>query len=198
MVPFDNYTTGAARAVNGAELIDMSSERKEVQNLFPLFKKGYIYYLWDGIIREESIAANNPSQPSQPSSPKVEEESIAANNPSQPSQPSSPPNPCLNPKIHKRIEGNKVVSYNGCDATMENCREIFTTADGKPRNPPPNLKSYFYEVSKERTGCRLRCPGMRHMIEKDYKDSSGQVVNVCRQLGTTPGGRRGVSKRKKK
>ena len=209
MEPFNDYNKGVAKAVNGAELINMSSEHNDVKRLFPPLNNGYDYqyYLWDGRIRI-------PKPAPQPTSKTLNKNKIVMSKdtitkpPDQKAPVVQEPEPrvveaqmsksCKNPRIFMRIENKELKSFNGCDATMENCSAIFFDRDGKKRYPPPNLQSYFYDPNPNSPGCRLRCPGMVHEINKDYKNADGEVVNVCKQLGTTPGGRRGDTKRKKR
>ena len=80
------------------------------------------------------------------------------------------------------LQNNEVKTFKGCDGTMENCSAI-------------SKFEIIYDPNPNNLGCRLRCHGMIHEIDKD---ANGKVVNVCRKPSTISGGRRMDSKRKKK
>lgn len=187
MEPFCDYNNGAVKAVKGGELINMSSEHEDIKKLFQPLNNGlnYPWYLWGGNIRipkRPPPALPTPGKPTPGPPPAVRKKPN--------------PIPCINPSIIKRIENGIETSFNGCDATMANCSEIFKNPNGTDRNSVPNLKSYFYDTNPVSPGCRLRCPGMTHDLSRDTVDpKTGHVSNYC---SIAQAGQRGCDKRKKR
>lgn len=169
------------------------------------------YYLWDGKVykpssnsqqRDDSKLSSNIQQRDDPKSEPPTSSNIPPSNPQQRDEPNASYSPgvserksvsrpsfqtCENRRIFKRVvddeNGRRIEQYEGCPATKENCSEILKDhRTGKPKIPPPPFESYFYVDSLDRRGCYMRCkPPYKHMIKDDFKDASGQIVNICRQ-----------------